>query len=416
MNRNFWLLTGGQAVSMLGSGFGQIAMAWLVYDLTGSKLAMGTLFLLTMVPETLLRLLGAPLVDRFNRLYLLRAMDLIQMVLYAVPPLIALTGQLQLWHLYAFAVVAGLTRALHAPAYFALVPNIVPKESLVRANSFAQSLTTGINMLGPILAGVLVATVGAMPALIIDSASYGLSALAMIILPAALGDVERQANTGAGYLTQLTDGIKFYRTAPALLTVMMAVAASNFATSATNNMMVPFVREQLNGGADAVGWITSAMTGGVLLGGLLIGWLGEPKRRRIGLLLPGIVGGVAVVSLSLLGEGQVLPAMLLIGLNGLQIGYFNPQNSALYQRMVPDNLRGRVMAVRLTLAWGIMPFASFLGSLVAEQTSLPTMHLTFGLVPLAVGLIFLRSRSLQALEPGAEASPERPPAAAKVPA
>lgn len=408
MNRHFWILTSGQAVSMLGSSFGQIALAWMVYELTGSKLAMGTIFLMGLVPETILRLLGAPLADRWNRVYLLRAMDLAQVATYSLMTLLTLTGTLQIWHLYAIAVAAGLARALYVPTFFALIPSVVPSESLVKANSFSQTLLFGVNMVGPAVAGALVSLAGAVPALAIDSLSYGLSALSLFLVPAALGQVEQKAAASTSYTAQLTEGIRFYKQTPALLLMMLTVAASNFAMTPASNMLVPFVREQLGAGADAAGLVTAALPAGAVLGGLLLNWLGEPRSRRFGMTLPLAFGGATVMAMALVGQGQIWLALLLWFVNGLTIGFFNPQNATLHQRMVPADLRGRVQAVRLTIGWGVQPAATFLGSFIAERSGLPAMLLVVGLVNLVVPLMVLAAPALRAVEnpPANENSPK----------
>jgi MFS family permease len=406
MNRHFWIMTGGQAISNLGSSFGQIAQAWLVYELTGSKLAMGTIFLLGLIPETILRLLGAPLVDKVNRVHLLRRMESLQTVIYALPPLLAATGYLQLWHLYVLAVLAGLARALYVPTYFAILPSVVSKEQLVRANSISQTILNGVYLAGPALAGILVNWAGAIPALAIDGVSYAASALSLFLIPTSLGRVESKPTSGGGYFAKLSEGITFYRQTPALFLVMLVVAAANFGTTPVFNMLVPFVREQLGAGAQAVGFVTAAFPTGVMLGGLLINWLGEPKSRRLGMTLSISLSGTLIMAMGLLGSGQILLAILLWFASGVTIGYFNPMNAALHQRMVPDELRGRVQAVRLTIGWGINPIAAFLGSLVAEQAGLPTMMVVVGLVSFLVPLLVLSSRSLRGIEDRPATCPE----------
>jgi len=399
VNRNFWIAITGNAISVLGTSFGQIALAWMVYELTGSKLAMGTLLITGSIPETLLRVLGGPLVDRLNRIRLMRSLDMVQVLLYSVPPILMASGLLAMWHLYIFAALAGLARALYVPAAWSVMPSLVAREHLMRANSIAQSLTTSINLLGPAMAGALVAVVGAVPALVIDAISYAISALMLFLLPARLGQVEQRQAAGSSYLGQLAEGLRFYRTAPALLTIMVGVMSLNFATSASTAMMVPFVRERLGAGPEVVGIMAAMVPAGVLISGLALSWLGEPRRRRnLTLMLPVVLAGAGVIGASLVGEGQIALAAAIIFVIGLGIGLFNPQNATIYQRLVPDNLRGRVQTVRLTLAWGINPVGTFLGSLVATQFGLPVMYLLVGLVPILVGLLAANHRSLATLD------------------
>jgi MFS family permease len=285
MNRNFWILTVGETLSILGSNFGQMAQAVLVYNLTGSKLAMGTILLLSMGVETLVRLLGAPLIDRFNRIGLMRVLMLVMTLTYAAPPVLAYIGLLQVAHLYLFAVATGLTSALYAPAYFALVPSIVKGEALVRANSVSQSLTSIAGLVGPAVAGLLIAALGPVPALTIDAISYGVATFSLFLLPAVIGRGEkRPATVSEGYLEQLASGIRFYGSAPVLILALAGAALMNFSLSAGSAMLVPFVRERLGMDVAAVGALSSALSGGMLLGGVVIGWIGQVKNRILAML------------------------------------------------------------------------------------------------------------------------------------
>lgn len=380
----------------------------MVYELTGSKLAMGTLFLLGAIPETILRLFGAPIIDRFNRIGLLRTMDVVQAVLYIIPTLLAFTGSLALWHLYAFAVAAGLARALYAPTYFSLVPALVLGDKLVRANSISQTLVMGTSLIGPALAGGLVALVGAAPALLIDTVSYSLSAIALFLLPVTLGNVEQRPAQKSSYISQVTDGIRFYKQTPALLIIMLTVAASNFGTTASGNMMIPYVREQLGGSAKVVGLITTALMAGIFLGGQAIGWVGEQKRRIRAMQVPRMIGGLGIMGFAFLGTGQAALAVFLNLVHGFGIGFFNPLNGALYQRMVPTDLQGRVQSVRLTIPWGVMPLASFVGSLLAERLGMVPMMLIAGLVPALANLLAMGSRHLRVIETSPEQANTKP--------
>lgn len=398
MNRRFWIIMSGHTISMLGTSFGTIAQAWLVYELTGSKLAMGTILMMGTLPETLLRLFGGPLVDRFNRIALLRNLNIIQMVVYAIAPTLAVAGLLQAWHLYLIAVLAGLSRALYAPAAFSLMPLIVPREQLVRANSLSQSLTTGVGLAGPALAGALVAAVGPVPALVLDAVSYGVGALSLAFIPTAVGQVERRPGARGSYWGQMAEGFLIFRQIPALLVVMLAVAAINFATTANNSMLVPFVRERLMGSATAVGLLGSAVMAGNFLGSLAIGWAGDIKRRRLSMMLPLATSGAAISLLALLGPGELLPAAALLVLCGVGLGMFNPQNQALFQRLIPQEMQGRVASVRLTIAWGVQPVSAFLGSLVAERAGLPVMLALFGLVPVVAALLAISGSALRSID------------------
>lgn len=398
MNRNFWILTVGETLSILGSNFGQMAQAVLVYNLTGSKVAMGTIMLLAMGAETVTRLLGSPLIDRFNRVGLMRLLMVLMTLIYAAPPVLAYFGALQVVHLYLFAIAAGVASALYLPAYFALIPSIVKGEAMIRANSVSQTVTSIAGLVGPVLAGLVIASVGPVPALTIDAVSYGIALLSLFLLPRAIGQVTQTlAKPGESYLGQLVDGVRFYRSFPVLILALAGAALMNFSLSAGSTMLVPMVRERLGMDVAAVGALSSAFSGGMLFGGVLIGWIGQVKRRVFSMMAPLAGSGLAMIGFALIGRGQLIPAMIAWGAVGLGIGMYNPQSSALYQRLVPDELRGRVMSVRLTVAWGASPLGAALGSIVAAWAGLPVMLISFGLLTvLLAGFAMSRGSRLEA--------------------
>jgi MFS family permease len=172
----------------------------------------------------------------------------------------------------------------------------------------------------------------------------------------------------------------------------------NFSMSAGNAMLVPLVRERLGLDVAAVGLMSSAFSGGMLLGGVIIGWIGQVKRPTFALMAPLGGAGLAMMALSLVGQGQLALAVAAWGVVGMGVGMFNPQSGALYQRLVPDELRGRVMSVRITVAWGALPLGASLGSMVADLAGLPVMLVTFGLVIVGVATYAISSRLLRQLE------------------
>jgi len=382
MGRSFWLLWSAQAVSALGDAFGAMAMGWAVYELTGSKVAMGSLFLVNFLPQMVIWIFGGPLVDRFERRRLMIWLDLARAAAYALPPLLAVTGHLALWHLFALTFVEGVAGALFWPASLALLPSLVASEKLVRANSLTIGAFTSVNLIGPAIAGLLVAAYGSQPAMLIDAASFALSALTLFWLPSM---VRRAAAAGEGpdapYLMQLAEGYKFFGRAPALLIMMLLLAASNMGTTVMWTMLIPWVREVIGAGAGVVGMWEAAVALGMLAATVIIGRMGDIKRRRVTMLLGLAGGGLFEAAMGFVGRGQVALAVGLAALWGFASPFWDTQSQAIYQRVVPDRLRGRVMSVRLLVGQGMRPVGALLGSFMADRAGLPLTFLVFGIVP-----------------------------------
>ncbi|MFZ5817472.1 MAG: MFS transporter [Bacillota bacterium] len=387
MNKRFWIFVAGQAVTVLGNSFGTLALGWLVYELTGSMVALGTLVLATKLPEVVFRFLSGPLLDRVNRVRLMAGIELAQAVIYAIPVVLAATGHLALWHLYLLSALGGLFSAPYMPASMAVVPALVPPQSLVRANSVSQTAVQIANLAGPATAGLVIAQFDGIPALALDAASYALSALSLLALPRAAGQVEKAAGRqGQGYLAQLAEGLGFFRQVPVLLYFLVGAAAINAGVSAFNGMMIPYVTDHLGAADSQIGLLSSAMLGGMVLISFGLSLAGDLRRRSLVMLGCLTTAGLMMIGLGVMGEGMLLPAMLLVALLGICMGAWHVFSSLIYQRLVPGPLMGRVMSVRVTIAMGATPAGALLGSMLAEAAGLGPMLILFGLLPISWAL------------------------------
>lgn len=376
MNRSFWLLVSGQAVSVLGDFLESMAVGWLVYQMTGSKVAMASLFLVSWIPQVILLLFGAPFLDRVDRRRLMVHLDLFRMILYVMPPVLAWTGYLEPWHLFALQLVAGAVGALFEPALMAILPTLVEEKQLIRANAIHGGVRQAMTIAGPVLGGLLVAKMGSNPALILDALSFGLSALTLLLIPAPAGRMAMRDTDKADYWSELTAGFLFFWRVRSLLLVMIIASLSNIGIMAINTIMIPFVRDFLHKDSISVGLLQTAWGVGYLISSAVLGAIGLVRRKRLGLLGAFVVQGLSIACLGLVRPGYIYYAMAMQGLFGVTSAVLGAVISALYQHLVPDPLRGRVMAVRILIGQAAMPVGAFMGAFVAEYIGIP---LTFGL-------------------------------------
>lgn len=385
MQRHFWLYLSGQVTSSLGDIFGAMALSWLVYDLTGSMLAMGSIIAVKVLSEVAVRSFGGALVDRTNRIRLMAWLDLSRAIAYLLPLVLMATGALELWHLYLLTIATGSANALFLPASVSALPSMVALDQLIRSNSLLQGIQQGIGLVGPALAGLVVARFGLYPALAADAASFLLSCTTLFLLPARLGVVERGSERRS-YLTDLAEGYRFFKHAPVFVALLVAGALFNVAGSAIN-LLVPFVQVHLGGGPVVVGLLSSAISIGTVAGTSLASLTGRHLRlAMLGALLP---GPAAVLGMGLLQPGQTAGAALLLALFGLCAGLFTILHTYLYQRLVPDRVRGRVLAVRMTLITATLPAANLLSGALADRYGLPLMFQLMGLLPLVLLALLL---------------------------
>lgn len=386
MSARFWLYLAGRTASSLGDGLGTISMVWLVYALTGSKLAMGSLFLTSLVPQVVFRLVAAPLVDRFNRFRLMAALDLTLCVAFLSPLLLSLTGHLAVWHLYVLEFIAGSALALYMPATMAALPSLVEPSKLVRANSLLGAFTQGARVTGPVLAGFLIRFFTPESAMALDGLTFLLSAASLLLLPVALGAPRRQQQR-MGYWQELTDGFRFFRRVPAMLVLTLMYAISFMSAFAIYTMHVPYAQEHLRAGPEAAGFLQGFWPLGFLLGSLLVGYAGGGQNRR-GWMLSGVtLTGVALVGLGLVGPGWLPVALAFKALEGFAFALFNNTFAAAFQTVVPPAMRGRASAVQLFFTWSGNPAGSFLGAFLSEQIGIAPTFVLMGSLPIMVGLL-----------------------------
>ncbi|MEF2967962.1 MFS transporter [Paenibacillus sp. M1] len=395
-NRSYSGLLATITLSGFGDTFGLLAMEWMIYELTGSKLAMGTLALCSGIPELTLRLLGSPLADRFPRERFMAALAAVRLIAIALPLVAGLTGHLQLWHLFAAAVLSGSCAALFMPTAMAVVPNVADGRKLVRAFAVIDGARNAAALLGPALAGAVTAAKGALPALGVNAACYALAIATLMYLPKSRDQTGRTAAFSIrAYVREIAEGFSFYRHFPAMLAIMGMVSVSNMNSMAVWTMMVPYVREVLHGDAAAVGTMTTFSALGTLAGLAVISLIREIERRRavmlcslaaIGLfnIIPGVIPNYYVALAAFFAAGAAGP-------------FFGSLSSSLHGKLVPAHLQGRVNSIRFLIGGSLAPVGAFAGGLLAELYGVPVLFVSAGLLTLVCSCIALLIPGLKAL-------------------
>jgi MFS family permease len=395
--RSYYGLLSTISLSAFGDAFGLLAMEWLVYELTESKLAMGAIALSSMIPELVLRLLGSPLSDRLPRVRLMACLAALRLLAILLPLGMGLAGHLQLWHLFAAASLSGACAALFMPTAMAVIPGVAGQRKLMRAFAIIDGCRGAAALLGPALAGVLTAASGALPALGINAVCY-MAAIATLLYLPRTGRPAGPAGSFSisAYLREMAEGFSFYRQFPAMLMIMSMAAVSNLSSIAVWTMMVPYVREVLHRDAAAVGSLTTASALGYLSGLGIIALMGDIRRRRVVMLGSlGITGVVTVLWGLIPSYPFALFAVFTAGLLG---PFFGSLSSSLHGRLVPGHLQGRVNSVRFLIGGSLSPIGAFAGGVVAELYGVPVLLLAAGMLPALYAAVALRLPGLKVLD------------------
>ena len=393
--RDFRLLWIGEAISSLGDQFALIALPWLALVLTGSALALGGVLALMAVPRALLMLVGGVSVDRFSPRRVMLGSNAVRLVAVSALGAVVLAGAAELWMLYAFALVFGVADAFFFPAQTSIVPELVEGDQLQRANGIVQGTAQATVLVGPALAGVVIAALGAGGssasdggigiALLFDAATFLASLVTLwLIRPRA-----HVAQAPTSILESIREGLRFVWASPGLRAVILLSLAANLFIVGPFEVGMPFVAySRLPEGAAAFGIVMAAFGGGSLLGLVVASVLPAPRPSRLGLT---VIGTLAIAGLGVAAVSAVhttLMAAVVIGASGTALGVGNLLGITWIQGRIPPELMGRVMSLMITGSVGLIPLSMFVAG-AAVQLSLEGTMLVAGL-----GMAILSGASL----------------------
>jgi MFS family permease len=334
--RDFRLLLGAQAVSHLGDRMVAIALAFAVLELGGSASEVGIVLACRMLPMVATLLVGGVVADRMSRRALMMIADLVRLVLQSVIAALLIAGSGEIWMLAVLSGATGAASGFSHPAATGLLPAIVPAADLQRATGVRATALAAGEILGPALAGVLIAVVGPGWALAVDAGSYAFSAacLALLRLP------KRVPRAAASFLADLREGWGTFRSLTWVWTFVLAAAIGNVLWGAWS-ALGPVVAQQSLGGAAAWGTIMAALGAGAVAGSLLA----VRARPRRPLLQAALTFGLFFPPLAALAAGAQVAIVAAVALfAGLAMTYGNALWEAALMRHVPDESLSRVSA------------------------------------------------------------------------
>jgi hypothetical protein len=376
--RKLWAAT---TLSLFGDFFSYIALAWLVLQLTGSSLALGTVLVVQALPRAVLMAVGGALADRLSpRLTMLGSMAL-RATVVAPLALLVLTGRVQMWEVYAMAVVFGVVDAFFMPARQSILPKVVADHELEPGNAVLNVTAQISVIIGPVLGGVIVAVFGTGWAFAGDAACFALGFLLILWLPAARRATAGAAHPDGGLGGQIAAGFRYAWADVGLRVTLIVIAVVDFAANGALGVGLPTLAHgRFAAGATGFGILFGAWGVGATAGALGAGFVPPPKR--FGWL---IVGLCVWLGIGITGVGLVpalLPAALLMGFSGISTGVVNTYAISWLQRRTDPSMQGRVMSLVMLASMGLTPVAYAASGAIANLN--PTL-----LFVIAGGMILL---------------------------
>ncbi len=340
-----------------------LAQSWLVLTMTNSPVQLALINVCQFGPSLIFGLPAGVIADRYSKRGVLLATQAVSGLLTALLAVVVALGSVQLWQIYATALGLGIVGAISNPARQAYVVDVVGKDDLVNAVALNSALFNASRVVGPAIAGVLLAQVGAALCFVINAVAY-LPVVIGLTLLRARGNPEPDAGDVSPW-RRLREGLAYVRRTPEILRPIVMIGV--IGTFGMNfSVWMPLLAVQLGTGAEGFGWLMSALGVGSLIGALGVAFFGRTLGGR-GLLLAPVVFGLFEIGLAVLAgiRGPLMFVLPVATLAGVAMSTTLSLTTTTIQSLIPNALRGRVSSIFMTVFMGSVP----LGALIAGVTS-----------------------------------------------
>jgi MFS family permease len=376
-HKNFKLFVSGQSLSLIGTWIQRVAMIWLVYRLTNSAFMLGIIGFSGQLPLFLVAPFAGVLADKSNRHKLLLYTQSLALVQALVLSLLVFTNVVQIWQLIVLSVILGIINAFDMPIRQAFVSEMIDnkKEDLGNAIAFNSSMVNAARLIGPSVAGILIATVGEGWCFLINALSF--FAVVFSLLKMKVEPVEHSYRESRVF-KELSEGFKYtFGFEPIRYLIILLGVVSLMSTSIT--LLAPVIaKKYLGGGADTFGFLMSAYGSGALLGAFYL----LNKKNVLGL------GGLISIAVSVLGIGLIIfsfsrmfvLSMVIMAVAGLGLMLHIASTNTLLQTLSEESKRGRVMSFYSMAFRGMSPFGSILAGGLGSSIGAPATILLSGSV------------------------------------
>ncbi|MBZ9637032.1 MFS transporter [Clostridium sp. FP1] len=376
---NFFLLWQGQMVSALGDVFYEIALGFWVLAVTGSTGLMGTLMAASALPRILISPFAGVIVDRCNRRNMIVLMDLVRGIVITAVGTAAIFGFVQIWMVFVAGIILGICAAFFNPTVGSTVPDIVPSDKLIQANSALSMAGTGINILASPLGGIVYQLLGAPIMFLANGISYLVSAFTEIFIK--VPKIERKVSaedamqsTKDSFKQDLKQGFKFVWNFKGLRYLIIVAAFLNFFSSMAIILIVPLFQRTEALGAGKYGVAIALLTGGMFCGMAFTSMVKIPYEKRLCIfMISGVIFSIGFAVFPMVNFKYMLVLLFIAGFFNAIV---NTLIGATLQLTVPQEMRGKVLSIMNTVCGGLVPIAMAVGGILAEFIAIKYIILT----------------------------------------
>ncbi len=382
----FTLVWAGQLISVLATQMSGFALSIWIFERTNSATALGLAQVFFITPFLIISPIAGAMVDRYDRKWMMALSDLSAGV--ATLALLGLQafGSLEVWHLYAAALLQGLGNAFQWPAYSAAISLMVPKEQLGRANGMMSLIEAGPAVIAPFAAGALLPFIGLTGVLTADVVTFVLAvvSLVLVVIPPAPVSIAGAQARGSIW-SEAAFGFRYIFARPGLLGLQLVFFIGNLLFGMIGTLAQPFILSRTGNDALALGTVMGIGAIGGVGGAVLMSAWGGFKRR-----VHGIFGGwiVAAIGMLIVGLSTGLPGWIIGSIIAFGVGpIMNASSQAIWQSKVEPDVQGRVFSARRLISWFASPISPIIAGLLADRALEPAMQPGGALVPIFGGLV-----------------------------
>ena len=364
-HRNFQLFFGGQLISLIGTWMQNVAQAWLVYRLTGSSLLLGSVAFAGQIPVFLTSPLGGIVADRYSRHRVVIGTQTASMILAFAFAGLTLSNRITVVEIFIIAILRGIVNAFDIPGRQAFIVEMVGKEDLMNAIALNSSMFNGARVIGPAIAGIVVAKIGEGRCFFGDAVSYiaVIAGLLMMRVP------PRTVRPTGSPIEHVLEGFRFVRETAPIRYLLLLLGLVSLVAMPYSVLMPVFADRILHGGARGLGILMGATGVGALIGALTLAT--KTGVRGLGRWVAFSCGGFGVFLVAFaLSKNFYLSTGLLVPVGFCMMLQMSSSNT-LIQAMVPDHLRGRVMSVYSMMFMGMGPFGALFAGAIADRMGAP---------------------------------------------
>jgi len=389
-HRNFQLFFGGQLISLIGTWMQSVAQSWLVYRITHSSLLLGSVGFAGQFPVFLAAPLGGIVADRYNRQRVVIGTQVASMLLAFALALLTLTHRVTVREIFWLAALLGVVNAFDIPGRQSFLVEMVGKEDLINAIALNSSMFNGARIIGPAIAGLLVAKIGEGWCFLVNAVSYIAVILGLFMMRVTLRNQRPQGSP----IAHVMEGFRFVQKTAPIRAILLLLGLVSLVAMPYTVLMPIFADKILHGGARGLGILMGATGVGALLGALTLAT--RTGLYGLGRWITFSCGGFGISLIAFaVSRNFWLSTILLVPVGFCMMLQMSSSNT-LIQSMVPDHLRGRVMSVYSMMFMGMAPFGALFGGAVADRLSAPIAVSIGGVAALGGAAIFgLRLPSLR---------------------